>query len=114
MLESSQWPRVGIFAGITYHLGNYDECLMVTSHTFQGQYCLAEGTYDFNNVESNHDLLQPVEWPTENLSAWEAIKMVSYFLYHCFIKIKVTLKKIFANTYMTIQKLSVVRTQNTS
>lgn len=82
MLESSQWPEVGLFAGMTYHLGNFDECLMISAYGIKGQYCLVESAYRFHDyrfMKSNRDNIDQivVEWPTDELSAWSALQMVS-------------------------------------
>ena len=78
MLESSQWPEVGLFAGMTYHLGNFDECLMISAHEIRGQYCLVEGAYNLFDKGYNQDNIETVvEWPKDELSAWSALHMVS-------------------------------------
>ncbi|XP_065201228.1 nose resistant to fluoxetine protein 6-like [Planococcus citri] len=71
MMESSEWPSVGIFSGMVAHLGNYDECLKISSYGVKGQYCLAEVDYDYPDVS----LSELVEVPDEKRSAWEALTM---------------------------------------
>ena len=77
VLESSQWPEVGLFAGMTFHLGNFDECLMITNaYGMKGQYCLVEGTYNL----LDEDVIKPevpIEWPDNELSTWSALQMVT-------------------------------------
>lgn len=77
MSEASEWPSVGVFAGMTYHMGNWDECLKAAPSNFKGQYCLSELNYNFavdNEVDLN--VFNWMDWPQENLSVWSVLKMV--------------------------------------
>ncbi|XKL64038.1 hypothetical protein PGB90_004124 [Kerria lacca] len=76
MSEASEWPSVGVFAGMTYHMGNWDECLKAAPSNFKGQYCLSELNYNFavdNEVDLN--VFNWMDWPQENLSVWSVLKM---------------------------------------
>lgn len=76
-MESSEWPRTGVFAGVTTFLGNWAECLRSRGPSnIRGQYCLPEATYDF--TLDTVDQLGPrwVDWPQENESAWNVIQSV--------------------------------------
>ncbi len=75
--ESSEWPSIGIFSGMTTHLGNYDECLLVSMHNIKGKYCLVQGTYNFSDLIGQKLATDADEWPSDELSVWEVIKMVS-------------------------------------
>ncbi|XP_065206402.1 O-acyltransferase like protein-like isoform X2 [Planococcus citri] len=71
MMESSEWPSVGIFSGTGAHLGNFEECLTISSYNIKGQYCLADAIYDYPDILQN----ELVEVPDERISAWEAVLM---------------------------------------
>lgn len=75
MLESSEWPSVGLLAGTTIHLGSYDECLLVST-TIRGKYCLVEGSFGYDKI-MNNSALEAVEWPSDELTVWEILRMVS-------------------------------------
>lgn len=75
-MESSEWPSVGLFSGRTTHLGDYDECLSISSHGIKGQYCLPEITYDY--VHDPTHIKNAVENPPQDVSVWEAITMVNF------------------------------------
>lgn len=77
MLESSEWPSVGLLSGTTTHLGNWDECLLVSMPNMQGKYCLIEGSYGFDKIINNNSALEVVEWPSDELTVWEILRMVS-------------------------------------
>lgn len=79
MLESAQWPYVGVFSGMLDHFGNYDECLWVSAHGIKGQYCLAQATYDFevDNNSSHQVSAGSLDFADETKPAWNALKMVS-------------------------------------
>ena len=76
VLESSEWPSVGIFSGTRYHLGNFDECTKISAYNIRGQYCLAEATYHYPDTLQN----EVVEEPDEKISAWDALTMVFVLL----------------------------------
>lgn len=79
MLESSEWPSVGLFSGRLDHLGNYDECLSISSHEIKGQYCLAQVIY--NDLDEHPDFgKNPVQDPDQKISVWEALAMVKCYL----------------------------------
>ncbi|XP_065204696.1 nose resistant to fluoxetine protein 6-like [Planococcus citri] len=71
MKESSEWPLGGILSGTVNYMGNYDECLDISSHGVKGQYCLVEVIYNFPHV-LQHEI---VEKPDGMISAWEVITM---------------------------------------
>ncbi|XKL64934.1 hypothetical protein PGB90_005020 [Kerria lacca] len=71
MLESSQWPSVGIYAGMTYHMGNFDECVMISKSTFSGKYCLVNAAYE---IPFQNDIPLLSEFANENDSVWKALK----------------------------------------
>lgn len=73
VMESSEWPSVGIFSGMVNHFGNYDECLTVSMQGMKGQYCLAQAMYDYPGYSSTSEL---EEVPNEALSVWDAMLMV--------------------------------------
>lgn len=79
MHESSEWPSVGLFSGTTNHLGNWDECMMISSNSIKGKYCLVEGTYRFDKLINDRLQHEAVEWPGDELSVWEILKMVSTY-----------------------------------
>ena len=77
MLESSQWPSVGIFSGMLDHLGNYDECLWINTEFVKGQYCLTQAIYDYEiNDESVRKIQGQLDFADETKPAWNALKMV--------------------------------------
>lgn len=76
MLESSQWPSFGIYAGTMYSLGNYEECLLVSEYGVKGQYCLVSAMYEKKEKPKN---LNPYEWPDERASVWNALEQVEIF-----------------------------------
>ncbi|XKL64935.1 hypothetical protein PGB90_005021 [Kerria lacca] len=72
MLESSQWPYVGIFSGITYHLGNWKECVVISEYNVTGKYCLVETTYHRLNEQEITN--SENDFPDEKASVWSAIE----------------------------------------
>ena len=77
VLESSQWPYVGIFSGMLEHMGNFDECLWVNSHGVKGQYCLAKATYDHQADPTAARMVSgELDLADETKPAWSALKMV--------------------------------------
>lgn len=77
-MESSEWPRMGLFYGVTYHLGNWAECLRSRGPNIKGQYCLVEATYNFTYAAFEKPDPGWVDWPAENESVWKILKMVDY------------------------------------
>lgn len=80
VLESSEWPSFGIYAGIVYSLGNYEECLLVSEYGVKGQYCLVTAIYDKTQKQ---DSINSYEWPDERASVWDALEKVNlknYFI----------------------------------
>lgn len=75
-MESTQWPSFGVFSGTVDHLGNFDECLLISSHGVKGQYCLARGIY--NIIDSAKYPREPsvVEKVHPESSVWSAIESV--------------------------------------
>ncbi|XP_065211070.1 uncharacterized protein LOC135839121 [Planococcus citri] len=71
MLESSEWPLVGILYGLVNHMGNYDECLSISSYGIDGQYCLVEAMYNYPDALHS----EVVENPDEKISSWEVVSM---------------------------------------
>lgn len=80
VLESSEWPRVGLFSGVTYHLGDWAACLRSSGPNIKGQYCLVEATYNFKYGKFELPAPDWVDWPPENASVWEVLTLVN-FLY---------------------------------
>lgn len=78
-MESSEWPRTAIFAGVTTFLGNWAECLRSQGPGIRGQYCLPELRYDFF-VDKTYDPPSPrwVDWPEEYESIWSIIQSVKF------------------------------------
>lgn len=80
MAESSEWPTGAIISGIVDYMGNWEECLMVSSQNLKGQYCLAYGTYHFPyNPESVYGTSVDY-FPKEEASAWDTLQMVKDYL----------------------------------
>lgn len=75
-MESSEWPRTGLFSGVTMHLGHYAECLRSEGSGIHGKYCLAQATYDFDGGEVTQIAPGWAKWAEEDASAWKVIKMV--------------------------------------
>ncbi|KAK7604565.1 hypothetical protein V9T40_005751 [Parthenolecanium corni] len=73
-MESTQWPSVGVFAGTVDHFGNFDECLVISSHGVKGQYCLARGKYSI--IDSSKFPREPIltEKVHQEASVWSAIE----------------------------------------
>lgn len=76
VFESSEWPYVGLFSGKVDHWGNYDECLMVSSHGLRGQYCLAEAAFDFPANSASVYGTSVAYQPDEEASVWDTLQMV--------------------------------------
>lgn len=77
-MESSQWPLFGIFAGITHHFGNWDECHQATPPDFYSQYCLVTAKFNFSyNPTLDEGSFEWNTWPGEQRSAWDVIQLVS-------------------------------------
>ncbi|KAK7588223.1 hypothetical protein V9T40_005468 [Parthenolecanium corni] len=74
MLESSEWPSVGVYAAMTYSMGNWDECLRVDQYEIKGQYCLVEASYDWTENFENNKTDNKYTWPDERASVWNALK----------------------------------------
>lgn len=79
VMESSEWPRTAIFAGVTTFFGNWAECLKSQGPGIRGQYCLPELRYDFS-VDKTYDPPSPrwVDWPEEYESIWSIIQSVKF------------------------------------
>ncbi|XKL64687.1 hypothetical protein PGB90_004773 [Kerria lacca] len=75
MYESSEWPSTGILSSTTFYLGNWDGCLMVSNYNVKGQYCKVQGIYNYTNAVRTDITAEPVEWPNEELPAWNVLKM---------------------------------------
>lgn len=82
-MESSEWPRIGLFSGVTTHLGHFSECLRSQGPAgIKGQYCVAQATYDFAISTADHLASEKwADWPKENASAWEVLKTVRYLIF---------------------------------
>lgn len=80
-MESTQWPSVGVFAGTVDHFGNFDECLVISSHGVKGQYCLARGKYSI--IDSSKFHREPIltEKVHQEASVWSAIESVIFHNY---------------------------------
>ena len=76
-MESSEWPRLGIFSGATTALGGWSECLRARSPAYQGQYCLIDAVYDYSFAPADPLQRGWDKYPNENASVWGTMKMVS-------------------------------------
>lgn len=79
VMESSDWPSVGLFGGTLDHLGNWEECMMISSRGVKGQYCLVQAKYTVSNRLMNRTVIEsrkPDGKPDENDSTWNAIEWV--------------------------------------
>ncbi len=74
VMESSEWPHGSIYSGVTYRLGNWYECLLVSQYNVTGQYCWATLDFDTSHHRVSNSSL---EWPDERASAWNALEKVS-------------------------------------
>lgn len=81
VMESTEWPRIGLFSGVTTHLGNYAECLRARGPGIKGQYCLAQATYNFPATIFDRPAPGWTQWPEENASVWKIIQMVRHETY---------------------------------
>ncbi|XP_065224459.1 nose resistant to fluoxetine protein 6-like isoform X1 [Planococcus citri] len=71
MMESSEWPLAGILSGTVDFMGNYDECLAISSYNIYGRYCLAKVAYHYSdNVQS-----VALQEPDQRISAWNALTL---------------------------------------
>lgn len=77
-MESSEWPKVGLFSGVTAHLGNYAECLRSRGPGIKGKYCIAQANYNLTTSISYIFIPGWNQWPNENASVWSIMKMVRY------------------------------------
>lgn len=77
-MESSEWPKVGLFSGVTVHLGNYAECLRSRGPGISGQYCIAQANYNLTTAISYTFVSGWNQWPKENASVWRIMKMVRH------------------------------------
>ncbi len=75
-MESSEWPVSNVFGGMTFRLGNWQECLLVSKYNLIGQYCLINVDYDVNLKEIEDNLL---DWPDDGASTWDVIEKVRKF-----------------------------------
>ncbi|XP_065222006.1 uncharacterized protein LOC135846697 [Planococcus citri] len=71
MMESSEWPLAGIFSGKVDHLGNYDQCLAISSYSIKGRYCLAKVAFNYSDTAQSEAL----EELDQRISAWNALSM---------------------------------------
>lgn len=77
VLESSEWPTVGIFSGSSVHMGDYSECLKSEAPRFRGRYCLVSGVFRFNLAAGAVNNSGWTNWPDENASVWAVINEVT-------------------------------------
>lgn len=75
-MESSDWPRVGLFTGGNNHLGHFAACLKSEGPGIRGQYCLVQMAYNFTIDETEKVTLGRINWPDESASAWKVVNMV--------------------------------------
>ncbi len=79
MLESSEWPAVGVLAGVTDHFGHYYECLNIKGPEFKGKYCLPQAEISFSVKDDDclatrkNSYKVPPECP-----AWNFVEMVKF------------------------------------
>ncbi|XP_065218501.1 nose resistant to fluoxetine protein 6-like [Planococcus citri] len=52
-------------------MGNYDECLSISSYGIDGQYCLVEAMYNYSDALHS----EVVEMPDEKISSWEVVTL---------------------------------------
>ncbi|XP_065222003.1 nose resistant to fluoxetine protein 6-like [Planococcus citri] len=71
MMESSEWPLAGIFSGTVDYLGNYDQCLAISSYSIKGRYCLAKVAYSYSDTAQSEAL----EELDHRISAWNALSI---------------------------------------
>lgn len=74
MLESSEWPTMSILAGNMVFMGSWFECTLVSAHGINGQFCLVNATYDYDENE-DHKIIK--YYPHQESSAWNVVKKVS-------------------------------------
>lgn len=77
VMESSEWPSVGLFAGRMNNFGSYDKCLSISSHGIEGRYCLVEviwTSYPKNYIPDTNS----VQHTLEEQSVWKRIATVSF------------------------------------
>ncbi|XP_065211272.1 O-acyltransferase like protein-like isoform X2 [Planococcus citri] len=72
MMESSEWPLVGILSGKVDHMGNYDECLAISSYGIGGRYCLAKVEYHYSDTAARSELVQE---PDKRNSVWNTVNI---------------------------------------
>ncbi|XP_065224461.1 nose resistant to fluoxetine protein 6-like isoform X3 [Planococcus citri] len=71
MMESSEWPLAGILSGTVDFMGNYDECLAISSYNIYGRYCLAKVAYHYSDTVQSVVLQEP----DQRISAWNALTL---------------------------------------
>lgn len=76
-MESSQWPASGLFAGTLDHLGNFDECLSISSRGIKGQYCVVRAKYTPQEELVNRATYVKAEKADDDSSVWNAVEMVN-------------------------------------
>lgn len=74
VFESAEWPTTAIYAGQVFTLGNWRECLRISSYDITGKYCLVEANYNFDYAKYKND--ESLNWPDERASVWNAIENV--------------------------------------
>lgn len=80
MLESSDWPTLGLLSGITTHLGNWAECMEANGGGVSGQYCLVQAklNYTLYEEEDYSEELAGVNIKLNDASAWQVMQKVNF------------------------------------
>ena len=78
VLESSEWPSVGLFSGKLFHTGDWDECLKASGPaSIKGKYCLVQAHINVSAaLKSERTYFDDTGWPDEGASAWDIIDAV--------------------------------------
>lgn len=76
MAESTAWPPGEIMAGVHEYMGNWEECLMVSSMQIKGQYCLVRGVFHFAPNPASTYGISVQYHSNEEASAWDTLQMV--------------------------------------
>ncbi len=103
VLESSEWPSVGLFTGMMHHLGNWDECLRVHEYDFRGQYCLPAAKFEVDFEEP--DIENPedwIYWPNEDLSVWRILQKVKNKIFNQFLEKNHQILKVIIRLWPTV------------
>lgn len=83
VLESSDWPTLGLLSGITTHLGNWAECLEANGSGVSGQYCLVQAKFNYKLPEEEDycDELTSDNMKLNDASAWQVMQKVKTQLF---------------------------------